>query len=244
MRALNDHFKLRGRGHAPSRQSQHHLDSCCPAPPSPRAALLFCLTPPSHPCRLLSVHCSVRNRSAGGAPEGDSMQQRRRDENSLRVTNLSEDVSEADLQVRSLLCMHLWIQIIQLISLAECCCASQHFAWCSLRLGRQVLPQACHGHCCTYSLLCALCTKPCSPFACFNISFLSMRTHPGHIPFIGAVPAFRPHQPRFPGSGSDNWREPRLRVCQLCLQGGCRARHPQPQRCVCVRACFARVRVR
>jgi translation initiation factor 3 subunit G len=39
----------------------------------------------------------VRNRGAGG--EGESMQQRRRDENSLRVTNLSEDVSEADLQV-------------------------------------------------------------------------------------------------------------------------------------------------
>lgn len=42
----------------------------------------------------------MRNRGAGGASEGDSMQQRRRDENSLRVTNLSEDVSEADLQVR------------------------------------------------------------------------------------------------------------------------------------------------
>ncbi|GBF87589.1 eukaryotic translation initiation factor 3 subunit G [Raphidocelis subcapitata] len=41
---------------------------------------------------------SVRNRGAGGGNEGESMQQRRRDENSLRVTNLSEDVSEADLQ--------------------------------------------------------------------------------------------------------------------------------------------------
>lgn len=43
---------------------------------------------------------SVRNRGAGG--EGESMQRQRRDENSLRVTNLSEDVSEADLQVSDL----------------------------------------------------------------------------------------------------------------------------------------------
>jgi translation initiation factor 3 subunit G len=43
---------------------------------------------------------SVRNRSAAGggsAPE-DTGQRQRRDENSLRVTNLSEDTTEADLQ--------------------------------------------------------------------------------------------------------------------------------------------------
>lgn len=39
---------------------------------------------------------SLRNR--GG--EGESMQQKKRDDNSIRVTNLSEDVTEADLQVR------------------------------------------------------------------------------------------------------------------------------------------------
>lgn len=53
---------------------------------------------PSAPKPGSYVPPSVRNRGAGGASEGDSMQQRRRDENSLRVTNLSEDVSEADLQ--------------------------------------------------------------------------------------------------------------------------------------------------
>ncbi|KAI8474169.1 MAG: eukaryotic translation initiation factor [Monoraphidium minutum] len=53
---------------------------------------------PSAPKPGSYVPPSVRNRGAGGGGEGDSMQQRRRDENSLRVTNLSEDVSEADLQ--------------------------------------------------------------------------------------------------------------------------------------------------
>lgn len=53
---------------------------------------------PSAPKPGSYVPPSVRNRGAAGASEGDSMQQRRRDENSLRVTNLSEDVSEADLQ--------------------------------------------------------------------------------------------------------------------------------------------------
>lgn len=53
---------------------------------------------PSAPKPGSYVPPSVRNRGAGGASEGDSMQQRRRDENSLRVTNLSEDVTEGDLQ--------------------------------------------------------------------------------------------------------------------------------------------------
>lgn len=41
---------------------------------------------------------SVRNRGAAGA--GDSMH--RREENSVRVTNLSEDTREEDLRVRAL----------------------------------------------------------------------------------------------------------------------------------------------
>lgn len=54
---------------------------------------------PSAPRPGSYVPPSVRNRVAGGAAaEGDSMGQRRRDENSVRVTNLSEDVTEGDLQ--------------------------------------------------------------------------------------------------------------------------------------------------
>jgi hypothetical protein len=41
---------------------------------------------------------SIRNRGAGGG-EGESM--RRREENSVRVTNLSEDTREDDLRVRT-----------------------------------------------------------------------------------------------------------------------------------------------
>ena len=41
---------------------------------------------------------SIRNRQAGGGEVMDSL--KRRDENSVRVTNLSEDVTEADLHVR------------------------------------------------------------------------------------------------------------------------------------------------
>lgn len=47
------------------------------------------------PCRW--VPPSLRNRQAGG-DTGDSM--RRREENSVRVTNLSEDTREDDLRVR------------------------------------------------------------------------------------------------------------------------------------------------
>ena len=43
---------------------------------------------------------SLKNRGAGG--EGETM--RRREENSLRVTNLSEDTREDDLRVRGLSC--------------------------------------------------------------------------------------------------------------------------------------------
>ena len=54
---------------------------------------------PAQPKAGSYVPPSVRNRSAAGgsAPE-DTGQRQRRDENSLRVTNLSEDVTEADLQ--------------------------------------------------------------------------------------------------------------------------------------------------
>uniref|UniRef100_A0A7S0N7V5 Eukaryotic translation initiation factor 3 subunit G n=1 Tax=Chlamydomonas leiostraca TaxID=1034604 RepID=A0A7S0N7V5_9CHLO len=41
---------------------------------------------------------SLRNRGAGERMADDGGRERRRDENSLRVTNLSEDVTEADLQ--------------------------------------------------------------------------------------------------------------------------------------------------
>ena len=40
---------------------------------------------------------SLRNRSAGGGSTADELAQKRRDENSVRVTNLSEDVTEQDL---------------------------------------------------------------------------------------------------------------------------------------------------
>ena len=40
-----------------------------------------------------------RRAGAGGGGEGDSM--RRREENSVRVTNLSEDTREDDLRVRA-----------------------------------------------------------------------------------------------------------------------------------------------
>ena len=42
---------------------------------------------------------SARNRGAGEKMD-DGGRDKRRDENSIRVTNLSEDVTEADLQVR------------------------------------------------------------------------------------------------------------------------------------------------
>lgn len=44
---------------------------------------------------------SLRNRGPGErmAMGGDDAMQRRRDENSVRVTNLSDDVTEADLSV-------------------------------------------------------------------------------------------------------------------------------------------------
>jgi translation initiation factor 3 subunit G len=41
---------------------------------------------------------SQRARAAGAG--GDRMEERRRDDNSVRVSNLSDDVTEADLQVR------------------------------------------------------------------------------------------------------------------------------------------------
>ena len=40
---------------------------------------------------------SLRNRASGAGGAGDADMQKRRDENSVRVTNLSEDVTEADL---------------------------------------------------------------------------------------------------------------------------------------------------
>ncbi|PNH06119.1 Eukaryotic translation initiation factor 3 subunit G [Tetrabaena socialis] len=47
---------------------------------------------------------SLRNRGAGG--EGESMNMKKREDNSIRVTNLSEDVTEGDLQVGPLLTPH------------------------------------------------------------------------------------------------------------------------------------------
>jgi hypothetical protein len=72
---------------------------------------------------------SMRNRGPGGGGEGDSMAQRRRDDNSIRVTNLSEDVTENDLQVRP------WRA-----GSARCaqqrCCSSDARRWSAFHPGR------------------------------------------------------------------------------------------------------------
>lgn len=57
--------------------------------------------PAAMPSRTGYVPPSLRARMAGGDPAGDAMRAQRRDENSVRVTNLSPDTREDDLRVRA-----------------------------------------------------------------------------------------------------------------------------------------------
>lgn len=77
-------------------------------PPTPTAGAKPAAALPAAPKPGSYVPPSVRNRGAGGGQAMDDGGRQRRDENSLRVTNLSEDVTEADLQVGGWVDVCMW----------------------------------------------------------------------------------------------------------------------------------------